>query len=237
MLKEAIEKIVDLATVQTYSIDGETYSEKPLHHIPRYYDKPESFGLSGLDGIVKMVRAEIDRLNAPLIIRISSPDKVDVFTTYGPDMSRNAVYTASAQTAGFRDGYTDHMETIIRLRSRFCPNEGQSYLLQLLSSINMDQSAQSTDNGVTQTITAKKGIALSQTVTVKPIIKLRPYRTFHEVEQPESEFLLRIDQDGRVGLFEADGGAWKLNAKENVMNYFEAALEDLIEAGKVVVAM
>ena len=29
------------------------------------------------------------------------------------------------------------------------------------------------------------------------------------MEQPESEFLLRLDDDGNVGLFEADGGMWK----------------------------
>ena len=38
------------------------------------------------------------------------------------------------------------------------------------------------------------------------------FRTFLEVEQPESEFLLRVDPDEGIGFFEADGGIWKLEA-------------------------
>ena len=55
------------------------------------------------------------------------------------------------------------------------------------------------------------------------------------MEQPESEFILRLNDNGDVGLFEADGGAWKLEAKKNVMEYFEAALSDLVTSGDVVV--
>lgn len=237
MLKEAIETIASMAANQTYVIGGENYSDKPLERIPKHIDKPCDFKLSGLDGVAKLIHTEIARLDAPLFVRVTTPTQVDVFTTYLADMDRNKVYVACAEVPGFHDGYEGHMETIIRLRSRFAVNEGQEYLLKLLSSMNMEQSAQSTDNGVTQTVTAKQGISLAQTVAVKPIVKLKPYRTFLEVDQPESEFLLRIDDSGRVGLFEADGGAWKLAAKKNVVAYFEECLKDMIETGLVVVTM
>lgn len=64
---------------------------------------------------------------------------------------------------------------------------------------------------------------------------LRPFRTFLEVEQPESEFLLRVDPDEGIGFFEADGGIWKLEAKKNIADYFLKNMGDLIDAGKVVV--
>lgn len=60
-------------------------------------------------------------------------------------------------------------------------------------------------------------------------------RTFLEVEQPESEFLLRVDPDEGIGFFEADGGIWKLEAKKNIADYFLKNMGDLIDAGKVVV--
>lgn len=56
-----------------------------------------------------------------------------------------------------------------------------------------------------------------------------------EVEQPESEFLLRVDPDEGIGFFEADGGIWKLEAKKNIADYFLKNMGDLIDAGKVVV--
>mgnify|MGYP003258251653 FL=1 len=64
---------------------------------------------------------------------------------------------------------------------------------------------------------------------------MQPYRTFLEVKQPASDFLLRIDKDGHPALYEADGGAWKLEAKRNIAGYLSAQLADLEESGNVVV--
>ena len=46
-----------------------------------------------------------------------------------------------------------------------------------------------------------------------------------------------MDAEKGIGFFEADGGVWKLEAKRNIVRYFEERLTDLIEAGKVVVMM
>ena len=92
-------------------------------------------------------------------------------------------------------------------------------------------------NGVTQRVEARQGIALNSMVEVKPRVSLQPFRTFLEVAQPESEFLLRVEKNNGIGFFEADGGVWKLEAKRNVAAYFDAALKDLVEDGKVVVMM
>lgn len=96
-------------------------------------------------------------------------------------------------------------------------------------------SVSTNDNGVTQTVEARQGVALNAVVEIKPRVMLRPFRTFLEVEQPESEFLLRVDPDEGIGFFEADGGIWKLEAKKNIADYFLKNMGDLIDAGKVVV--
>ena len=70
---------------------------------------------------------------------------------------------------------------------------------------------------------------------VRPYVNMQPFRTFLEVEQPESVFLLRLDGNGNVGLFEADGGVWKLEDTRNISAYFEQKLADLIGSGRVVV--
>ena len=108
-------------------------------------------------------------------------------------------------------------------------------ILDLLRRMTNENSVSSTDNGVTQTVDARQGVALSAKVEVKPRVLLRPFRTFLEVEQPESEFLLRVDAEKGIGLFEADGGIWKLEAKRNIAEYFAKAMGDLIESSKVVV--
>lgn len=60
-------------------------------------------------------------------------------------------------------------------------------------------------------------------------VRLKPYRTFTEVDQPESNFVFRMKEDKYEGvqcaLFEADGGAWKLHAMESIQEYLEEQLE------------
>ena len=136
-----------------------------------------------------------------------------------------------------RDGFREYEAAIIELRSRFVPGPGVDYLLDLLSRISKDNGVTTSDNGVSQTVEARQGVSLKTMVAVKPRVALRPYRTFLEVEQPESEFLLRLDDNGNVGLFEADGGMWRQTAKASILAYFEAQLSDEIKAGKVVVMM
>lgn len=59
----------------------------------------------------------------------------------------------------------------------------------------------------------------------EPMIKLSPYRTFREIEQPESLFLLRMKRERGgvpyVALFEADGGQWKHDAITKIKMYFK----------------
>lgn len=136
---------------------------------------------------------------------------------------------------GLRTGFRDRETALIELRSLFIPGEGTAYLLDLLSRMTDENSVSTQDNGVTQTVEARQGIALKERVEVRPRVVLQPFRTFLEVDQPESEFLLRVDAEKGVGLFEADGGVWKLEAKKNIAAYFAKSLSDLIEAGQVVI--
>ena len=48
-------------------------------------------------------------------------------------------------------------------------------------------------------------------VKVPNPVTLRPFRTFIEVEQPESKFIFRMREGGRCAIFEADGahGSWR----------------------------
>lgn len=238
MLKDAIQYLVSLKDNKTYTINGETYSDRELHRIPRYVPHPFSLGVSGLDSIVKLVRNELDMFdNLPLFIRVDGARKVSVFSTYDDEMYRDNLYEASCDVPDFREGFRDQENAIIELRSKFAPGDGVDYLLDLLSRISKDNGVTTRDNGVSQEVEARTGVSLKQLVQVKPRVQLRPYRTFLEVEQPESEFILRLDNDGNVGLFEADGGMWKMQAKASIVAYFEEKLAEEITGGKVVVMM
>jgi hypothetical protein len=238
MTREAIEKIEELAENKTYEIDGETYSDRVLHRIAPHIDRPQKITVNGLDSAVKLIKAEIAAVTRPLFVRVNSHKEVSIFTTYNePDFERCYLYSVVSDVPEFKEGFRDQQKAIIELRSKFMPNEGVDYLIDLLSKITKDNSVSSNDNGVTQTVEARQGIALAQKVTIKPRVALKPFRTFLEVEQPESEFLLRLDENGNIGFFEADGGMWKMEAKTNIAAYFKNELSELIREGIVIVMM
>ena len=124
--------------------------------------------------------------------------------------------------------FMSHEEAVIQLRSLYIPNPDMEYLLKLLSSVSQESKVSSNDNGVSQTVEARTGVALTTNVEVRPYVNLQPFRTFLEVPQPESMFLLRLDNDGKIALIEADGGVWKLEATRNIAAYFEDNLAELI---------
>ena len=238
MLKEFAQYLVSLKDNKTYDIHGDTYSDRDLVRIEPHIDRPTSISVSGLDSIVKLVRNEMDMLtNLPVFIRVDGANRVVVFTTYDDVMRRDSLYIAECDVPGFRDGFREYEKAIIELRSKFAPGPGVDYMLDLLSRISKENGVTTIDNGVSQTVEARQGVSLKTMVAVKPRVALRPYRTFLEVEQPESEFLLRLDDNGEVGLFEADGGMWRQTAKTNILAYFEEHLAEEVKAGKVVVMM
>lgn len=237
MIKEAIQYIVSLKDNKTYSIHGDTYSDRPLERIPRHIDRPATVQVNGLDSIVKLVHQELEKNTLPLFVRVAGPRSVKVFSTLDEVKGRDNAYEAVCDAPDFRGGWRDQDTAIIELRSAFVPNEGTEYLLDLLSRICKEEGVTTEDNGVSQTVSARQGISLKNFERLKPRIPLIPYRTFTEVEQPESEFILRMDDEGRVGLIEADGGKWKMDAKERIKAYFEAQLSAEVKAGTVVVMM
>lgn len=46
-----------------------------------------------------------------------------------------------------------------------------------------------------------------------------------------------MNEDRKISFTEADGGMWKLRARETVKAFLEDKLSDLVESGSVVVAL
>lgn len=236
MLKEFVNRLVELAAPTIHEVEGSVYSNQQLVHIQDKKPMPKCIDLTGLDSICKMVRNEAEHVGLQIFIQVKDYKSVSVFTELDEDEDRLYLYNCVADTPAVAMGrFMAYENAVIELRSLYIPNKGTEYLLQLLSSISNESKVTSSDNGVTQQVEARSGIALNSMVKIEPRVTLQPFRTFVEVAQPESEFLLRINDRGEIGFFPADGGVWKLEATRNVAAYFEDKLKDLIETGAVVV--
>lgn len=237
MLRDAIEKIEELAGPKTFEICGDTYANEGLIQIRPVIDTPCAVSLYSLDGVVKMIENEASKLPSPIFIQVKSYNDVRVFSTYGDlRFTRHELCKATPNDVpGFSQGWMDYETAMISLRAIFEQSDDMDYLLGLLSKITDENSVTSEDNGLSQTVQVRQGVAMVGRETVRPRVKLRPFRTFLEIEQPESEFLVRLAEGGKIGLFEADGGMWKLKAREEIRDYFMEELKPKVEAGEVVV--
>ncbi|MBA9087066.1 hypothetical protein FHR92_003546 [Fontibacillus solani] len=143
---------------------------------------------------------------------------------------------AEALLPEFRYGnYYDAESFNIKLQSVFVANEDRTKLLKVVGNIKEEAVRQVGDDGVSQSIVAKTGVATVEDVKVPNPVLLAPYRTFVEVEQPESSFIFRMKDGPSAALFEADGRAWRNDAIANVSNYLAEELNELIKAGHIVV--
>lgn len=240
-LRDAIDRIAELAKPYTLSTnDGHRYSNVDLHEVKPEVELPARYSVDTLEALVKLIRTE-GVAQAPLLyVRVDSARRVVVDSTYtGRDYaqySRLPLYEAVSDVPGITTNQSMTQEqAVVELQSLYAVTEDRDYLLALLSRIDVNQGVSSVDNGISQEVSVRTGAVLKEQQIVQPIVHLQPYRTFLEVEQPASDFLLRLDKDGRPALYEADGGAWKLEAKRNIAAYLGEQLADLVERGSVVV--
>jgi hypothetical protein len=89
-------------------------------------------------------------------------------------------------------------------------NEDRDIMLKVVGNIKEETVNTIGDDGVSQAVVAKMGVATVANVKVPNPVVLKPYRTFVEVDQPESEFIFRMQSGPRCALFEATAanGNW-----------------------------
>lgn len=142
---------------------------------------------------------------------------------------RNFVSAGISDSCSFQFGrFMDPEQFVISLQSHFVEDAASKALLALASSLTAENVVIAEDDGISQVATARQGVSLKTNKKIEPKVKLRPFRTFREVEQPASMFLFRLqsreNQPPSCALFEADGGAWKLEAVSNISAFLKEEL-------------
>lgn len=239
MLKELAQYITGLAVdaekTEVIEVNGETY----INGTRLMPDTCNYKELNTLDAAIDFlhVTCRDGDFEYPLIVATTYWN-IEVYSSLDKYKKRNCILSVSPETPRISfNNYMDLEEFIIQLQTCFVDTNNKRNLLELISSFVESEKLEVADNGISQTVTVEKGAAVKSkdAVEVNPFVKLAAYRTYTEVTQPETMYLLRVKQGNRIALYEADGGRWKLEAQKRVAGYLREGLSDLIEAGKVVV--
>lgn len=126
---------------------------------------------------------------------------------------------------------------IIGLQSLFVAAGDRAELLRIVGTLKQTDIKINNDDGITQNVKTTKGIVSGVGENIKNPVILSPFRTFIEVNQPSLSAIVRLkevvnrysqskdEKEIQVGLFEADGGVWKLEAVDNIKTYLEKSLK------------
>lgn len=234
MLKEFIDRIVELSNPVIDTIACRNYSSKPIFPIKE--PEPSYLTVNTLTGFVGFIESNIDGLSPEtLLIHISGHDRVYLHSNLNPLFNQRFMYLTAAYSPGyaFQFGHFYLLENfIINLQSAFIDDLTIRSILSIVGNLKDEYIKQISDDGVTQSVTVKSGLAKVENVDVPNPVTLRPYRTFFEVEQPESQFILRLKQGSDGGmpvcaLFEADGGLWQITAMRAIFEYLSSKIKDI----------
>lgn len=232
MLKAFVEKIENLA-FQSMERDGRTLTTRQLYAVKEA--EPEALKVHTLGGILDF--SSLCGHMSGFVAHVEDYLNVHLKSSHlqGSEKQRDCYVTASAYPIRHQFGEYMPLESFVTyIQSCFVPDETTAAILKVVGNVVQGAEAEYADDGVTQRVTARAGVTRREIVDLPNPVTLRPYRTFPDIEQPESLFVLRM-KAGKEGeqplcaLFEADGGAWKNKAVETIKQYFRDA--DMVVVG------
>jgi hypothetical protein len=237
MIKEAIDRIIDLAKIQTTEIDGHHYSRRVdgLRRIKSPEEnEPETLIVQSLTGLVDYLRLNPDNLDKDnLFLHIVSPYSVALCDHIQPGNDNNRFIYAQAQTTveGFRFNHWMPLEDFILSLMTCFVAEGQLIdLIALCGKVCNEKIESHSDDGVSQTIKIKTGITTRAEHKVENPIVLKPHMTFCEVDNGKMLAILRFknSSDGmRAALFRTVDGLWQDQVIGNIEQYLAQELSDI----------
>ena len=235
MIKEALEYLFSLKEPEFVKVEDRPYAVKNL--TPILDPLPKTLEVHTLAAIEDYIKARIDDpigMGAQPFLHILNHKEVFFYSETLHNFSQRRCYLhAQFPDCRFRFGvFMDVESFIIGVQSHFVQDDNTALIYKSAGNIKDSVVKTVQDDGVAQQITVATGAARVAEILLPSPIELRPYRTFIEVDQPKSKFIFRMrsgqgDNPPTCALFEADGGAWELEAIKNIKKWLEEECVDV----------
>lgn len=226
---ETVQEIAGLAGPKVVTVNGREYSSATLVNppLPTEPEFPE-VSLHSLDSLMDFIGQQAPSFlkDNECFVLCQSQGVYLQTKPLGENRRRDTLAYVGAGAGSFAFGQYAALEDMrLGLLTNFVDTPSRQEVLLFLSKVTDQQVATSEDDGVSQTVTAKSGIASYGKATVPSPVTLQPIRTFAEVEQPAGKFVLRLKQQEKglpqAGLFELHTN-WQRQAALNVKAYLES---------------
>ncbi len=206
-------------------VDGQQFSNKAFTEIKPAPDSLHGhFDVTTLTALRDLINIDAENLSESEIplIHIVNHQEVQLLSGVSDEHGRRQVFAKAKPVAytAFQFNTFHSLDNFrIGVQSLFVPIADHDYLVQMASKVIDGTIATSEDDGISQEVTVNSGLSLKAVEKLRSRVTLAPFRTFPEVDQPQSEFIFRAQKSNagpQLGLFEADGGRWKVAAIENI---------------------
>jgi hypothetical protein len=221
---------------ETIVLEGRDFTTRKVFEVPA---PPliSTLKIHTLTGLVDYITVNPDGLNIDTaFLHVVNPTYVKLLTRcIEPSMQRPNPATADCDlllgdTYNFGQ-YRSIEQTIVDLQAKFVLNVDLESTLAIIGNLKEEAVNSYSDDGVTQTVQTRQGISRVANTDIPSRLRLQPYRTFPEIEQPVGEFILRLrkssDKDGGIvcALFESGYSTWQASAIGDISTYLTDELE------------
>lgn len=230
---EVIDKIKELAAPQLYKIDDITYASKSLHEVEKnVIDVRPRLNFNTLTGLIDYIKSGNETIPEKSFIVVEDYNKVNLYAPVCQvgkyDIRRECL--AEVILIEYHFDFNVHHDSerfMVALQTLFVENDALKSIMDLAGNIVVENGVTTKDGGASQEITVRQGITFFSNKKVENPYTLQPYRTFSEVEQPASQYVLRVKpNDNKFALFSAGGNTWRLKAIENIKAFLSSKIKD-----------
>lgn len=229
MLKEAIDRILQLAVPNQITVGDKLYTDKAIQLV----QPPVSaeIGVTTLQGLADLLDNEFEDAKAgdDLLVHVEDPFTVSLIGRKSDEYGRRTTYATARypkecpaftfgawfSTENFLIAVQQGFQRILLENEDGTLAKDLDYVITTASKISAESTVSNDDDGITQRVNVQSGVVLKTTVPLQPRVSLAPYRTFAEIDQIVSTFIFRARVNNgavQLALFEGDGGRWRLAA-------------------------
>lgn len=211
---------------------GHQYSNMQLYKIDPV--RSESISLVSLTGLVCWFRDFPDPLAKGKVagIVVAGPCSVIAVSPLNDLQYRDLLVKATTKPQdSFNYGTWYNQEDFnIRLKCAFVKSPDLDNVIKIAGGVIGTDEMTNADDGFTQSVAIKKGVSGVAKVEIQNPVRLYPWRTFSEIEQPGSEFIFRYRKCGnepQFALFAVSNNDWESVARLSILEYLKGQLPEV----------